>query len=247
MSTFILELGMVACSCSALLALRMRVSMSAIGSVSTVSLLPARLRHAGNRALVRQLAEADPAEAELAEDRARAAAPVAARVVAHLVLLGSPLFDDETSSPLLLPPFAVRCERQAEGPQQREGLLVVLGARRDRHVEPADLLDVVVVDLREDELLADAEREVAATVERARIEAAEVADPGQRDRDEAVEELVHPRPAQRHAGADGHSLAHLELRDRLASAPDLGALAGDRTQFLDRGVEEFRLGLRLAD
>src|SRR3954447_3308411 len=94
-STFIRELGMVACSCSALLALRMRVSMSAIGSVSTVSLLPARLRHAGNRSLVRELAEADPAEAELAEHRTRAAAPVAARVVAHLELLGSPLFHDE--------------------------------------------------------------------------------------------------------------------------------------------------------
>src|SRR5262249_27329832 len=95
MSTFILEVGMAACSCSALLALRMRVSMSAIGSVSTVSLLPARLRHAGNRALVGKLAQADPAKGELAEDRARAAAPVAARVVAHLVLLGSPLLDDE--------------------------------------------------------------------------------------------------------------------------------------------------------
>src|SRR4029077_1514983 len=94
-STFIREVGMVACSCSALLALRMRVSMSAIGSVSTGSLLPARPRPAGNCALVRELAEADPAEAELAEDRARAAAPVAARVVAHLVLLGSPLLHDE--------------------------------------------------------------------------------------------------------------------------------------------------------
>src|SRR6266480_1715956 len=94
-STFIRELGMVACSCSALFALRIRVSMSAIGSVSTVLSLPARLRHAGNCALVRKLAEADPAEAELAEDRARAAAPVAARVVAHLVLLGSPLLHDE--------------------------------------------------------------------------------------------------------------------------------------------------------
>src|SRR6201987_5663508 len=94
-STFIRELGMVACSCSALLALRMRVSMSAIGSVSTASLLPTRLRHAGNRALVRQLAQADAAQPELAEDRARTAAPIAARVVAHLELLGSPLFDDE--------------------------------------------------------------------------------------------------------------------------------------------------------
>src|SRR5215469_11282000 len=86
---------MAACSCSALLALRMRVSMSAIGSVSTVSLLPARLRHAGNRALVRELAQADAAEPELAEDRARPAAPVAARVTTCLELLGSPLLDDE--------------------------------------------------------------------------------------------------------------------------------------------------------
>src|SRR4029078_12879021 len=74
------------------------------------------------------------------------------------------------SSPLLLPPFAVRREWQTERPQQREGWLVVRGARRERHVEPADLLDVVVVDLREDELLANAEREVAAAVERTRIE-----------------------------------------------------------------------------
>src|SRR5579875_3049218 len=94
-STFIFELGIVTRSCSALLALRMRVSMSAIGSVSTVSLLPARLRHAGDRALVRELAQADAAQAELAEDRARTAAPVAARVVPHLELLGFPLLDDE--------------------------------------------------------------------------------------------------------------------------------------------------------
>src|SRR5439155_21452024 len=152
-----------------------------------------------------------------------------------------------TSLPFLLPPFAVGREGQAEGPQQREGLLVVLGARRDRHVEAADLLDVVVVDLREDERVADAEREVAAAVQRARVEAAEVANPGQRDRDEPVEELVHPRAAQRHARADGHPLAHLELRDRLAGAPDLGALAGDRGQLLDGRVEQLRLGLRLAD
>src|SRR5262249_38861182 len=75
----------------------------------------------------------------------------------------------------------------------------------------------------------------------------EVADPGQGDRDEPVEELVHPCAAQRDARTDGHSLAHLELRDRLAGAADLGALAGDRRQLLDGGVEQLRLGLRLAD
>src|SRR5262249_39010270 len=103
------------------------------------------------------------------------------------------------------------------------------------------------VDLRKDELLADTEREVAAAVERTRVETAEVADPRQRDRDQPVEELVHPCAAECHARADGHPLAHLELRDRLAGAPYLRALAGDRRQFLDCGGEQLRLGLRLAD
>src|SRR4029077_445272 len=134
-STFILELGMVACSCSALLALRMRVNMSAIGSVSTVSLLPARLRHAGNRALVRQLAQADPAEAELLEDRARAAAAVAARVVAHLVLLWSPLLHDERRLrhySLLLAPSAKgrpRARNSARACSSVSALVVIVTSR----------------------------------------------------------------------------------------------------------------------
>src|SRR5579884_3873363 len=94
-STFIFELGISTRSCSALLALRMRVSMSAIGSVSTSFLLPTGLRHAGDGALVRELAQADPAEAELAEHRARAPAAVAACVVAHLELLRPALLHDE--------------------------------------------------------------------------------------------------------------------------------------------------------
>src|SRR4051794_9816544 len=83
-STLTREVGIVAVSCSALLALRMRVSMSAIGSVSIVLLLPRALGHARNHALVGELPQADPAEPELLEDRARAAAPIAARVLPRL-------------------------------------------------------------------------------------------------------------------------------------------------------------------
>ena len=43
----------------------------------------------------------------------------------------------------------------------------------------------------------------------------EVAHARQRDVHQAVEELVHPLAAQRDHRADGHALAHLELRDRL--------------------------------
>src|SRR5262245_41268846 len=76
------EVGIVVESCIALLALRMRVSMSAIGSVCMS--LPARFGHAGDLTLVRELAQTDPAEAELPEHRARPAAAVAARVLARL-------------------------------------------------------------------------------------------------------------------------------------------------------------------
>src|SRR4026207_1508125 len=107
LSSFILEVGIEAESCSARLALRILVSMSAIGSVSTFSsyqldfVMPGtapwgagprwarprgRVRQPGTRALVAELAQADPAEAELAIDRARASAAVAARVGPHLVL-----------------------------------------------------------------------------------------------------------------------------------------------------------------
>src|SRR5438132_3948189 len=137
------DVGITALSWSALFAFRMRVSMSAIGSVNIAS--PARFRHAGDRALMGEVAQADAAEPELAEHRARPAAPVAARVVAHPVLLRTLLLDDEARlrHALLLPPALA--ERQAEGLQQGAGLVIGLGAGRDRHVEAANVLNVVVV------------------------------------------------------------------------------------------------------
>src|SRR5689334_14203818 len=152
-STLRRDVGISTFSCSALLALRMRASMSATGSVSIAS--PAALRHAGDHALVRQRAQADPAEAELPEHRARAAAAVAPRVRARLVLLRSLLLDPKArlSHSLLLPSCSVRREGKAEPAQERERLLVRFRGGRDRDVEAANLLDVVVVDLGKDDLL----------------------------------------------------------------------------------------------
>src|SRR3954454_22483950 len=88
-SSFSFEEGSSTRSCSALLALRMRVSMSATGSViiGVLSSLPAALRQARDHALVGELPQADPAEPELLEHGARTAALVAAGVRTHLVLL----------------------------------------------------------------------------------------------------------------------------------------------------------------
>src|SRR5690242_3458635 len=69
-------------------ALRIRVSMSAIGSVIVIGAPPSPrcLGHAGDLAGVGELAQADPAQAELAVHRARATAPATPRVAAHLEL-----------------------------------------------------------------------------------------------------------------------------------------------------------------
>src|SRR5512146_209336 len=70
-------------------ALRIRVSMSAIGSVMLIRVSrvsrrsPAALVDSGNHSLERQSAEADAAQAELPQKRARAPAALAAIVLAH--------------------------------------------------------------------------------------------------------------------------------------------------------------------
>src|SRR5688500_2996788 len=79
---------------AAWMALRTRVRKSATGSVIDMADLPARLRHAGDEALVRQLAQADAAHAELAVHGARPAAAAAAGVLAGLVLRGPRLAHD---------------------------------------------------------------------------------------------------------------------------------------------------------
>src|SRR5579875_3748444 len=96
--SFSLELGMRTLSCMATLALRTRVSMSAIGSVMVIGarlLSPARLRDAGDLAGVHQLAQADPAQAELPEHRVRSPAPAAPGVGPHLELRRALLFLDQ--------------------------------------------------------------------------------------------------------------------------------------------------------
>src|SRR4051794_41496456 len=85
---------MSAVSCAAWIALRIRVRKSAMGSVmdmglSALRVLPAGLGHPGDEPVVGQLPQADPADAELAVDGARAPAAAAPTVLAGLVLGGA--------------------------------------------------------------------------------------------------------------------------------------------------------------
>src|SRR3954451_24856332 len=89
-STFSLDAGMSTVSWAAWIPLRIRVRKSAMGSVMDIW-LPAALRHARDVAVVGEVAQADPAEAELAVHAARAPALAASGVLTGLVLAAARL------------------------------------------------------------------------------------------------------------------------------------------------------------
>src|SRR5579885_2769744 len=94
-SPLIREAGTATESCRAACAFRMRVSMSAIGSVIMGGRpLPARLDDARDLAPERQRAETDAAESELPDERTRPPAEVAAVVLLHLEFRRALRLDD---------------------------------------------------------------------------------------------------------------------------------------------------------
>src|SRR5439155_14699123 len=95
-STFSRDAGTSTSSKSAIRPLRIRVRKSATGSVVDIGgcSLPARLGQSRHVALVGHLAQADPAQPELAVERARAAASAAPVVPARLELGRSLLTHD---------------------------------------------------------------------------------------------------------------------------------------------------------
>src|SRR5690606_10785795 len=138
-------------------------------------------------------------------------------------------------------------ERHTEVREERAALGIRLRRRDDADVETLDRVDLVVLDLREDDLLANAHGEVATAVEATRRDATEVAHAGQRDVAEPIEELPHPLAAQRDHDADLLTLAELEDRDVLLRARHDGRLAGDGLELLDAVVDHLGLVLRLAE
>src|ERR1043165_6930292 len=84
MARFTFDAGTTTLTFSVACALRMRVSMSAMGSLMLIScLLPARLDHSGDLAAHGDLADLVARQAELAERAARAAGHGAAIAQAH--------------------------------------------------------------------------------------------------------------------------------------------------------------------
>src|SRR6185436_18961070 len=118
-------------------------------------------------------------------------------------------------------------ERELEGGEERARFLVGLRCRGDGDVQSPQRVDLVVLDLGEDDLFLDAQVEIAAAVERARRNAAKVADARNRHRHQPVQEFVHTAAAQRHLAADRIVLADLEAGNRFLGLGYYRLLAGD--------------------
>ena len=81
-------------------------------------------------------------------------------------------------------------ERQTEFAEKGVSLFICLRCRYERDLHSEDLVDLVDVNLREDDLLLDAEGIVAPSVHLLR-DTVEVPDTRERDADEPLEKLVH--------------------------------------------------------
>src|SRR6266576_3120821 len=242
------DAGRATRECPAVFALRILVSMSAMLSVLISPVPPSsprRLLHARDLSLRREHAKTDAADAELPHVRARPSAEIAAVVLRDGVLV----FTESTIHGRLLSHSVSTSlpEGEPELRQQRARLVVGTRGGDEGELETPQFVDLVVLDFREYQLLAQPERVVTVPVEAGRRDAAEITNPGQPDGEQLVDELVHARAAKRHLDPDRQAGAPLEIRDRLARLQHDRLLAGDLLQIRGRGVQRLGIGDRLPD
>src|SRR5579859_1711766 len=128
-------------------------------------------------------------------------------------------------------------ERHSHVFQQRPCLIIIGGRGHDGDVHALHAVDLGVVNLRKDQLVAQAKGKIAAPVKALAAHATKVAHAGQGHIDETIEELVHAVSTQRHHGADRHALAHLEGSNRFLGPGDHRLLPGNLAQLVHRRVQ----------
>src|SRR6202161_3794947 len=211
--SFSLEPGIFTVSNMAELALRIRVSMSAMGSVIVMAAYQLAFVTPGTSpacTMTRRQMRQRPNLRYTAFGRPHRWH----RVYPRTLNLGVRCcFSIKAFFAMVLP--GLLSERKAERCQERSPFLVRACGRDDGDVHPAGRVDLVVVDLGEDQLLGHPEGVIAVAVERAGREAPEVADAGNGQAEEAVEELPGPIAPQGRLHPNGLALPQLEAGDGL--------------------------------
>src|SRR6266542_6080665 len=105
-------------------------------------------------------------------------------------------------------------KRHSQSLQKCARLIVVVRRGHNRDIHSAQFVDLIKINLRKDQLLADANRIVSTAVEGFRRDSTKISYAWQGNRNQAIKKLVHAFAAQRHHNADGHPLPQLETGDR---------------------------------
>src|SRR6056297_704086 len=111
-------------------------------------------------------------------------------------------------------------ERKAEGFQQFATFIVGTGSGGNGDIQTTDLVDFVVLDLRENDLLTHAHAVVTTTVERLGIQTAEVTNAGYRNVNQTIKEVPHTLAAQGNLTTDRPTFTDFETRDGFTSQSD---------------------------
>ena len=128
-------------------------------------------------------------------------------------------------------------ERSAHESEQLACFFIGLCGGGDSDVHTAQLLDLIVIDLGEDDLFLQAHAVVAAAVECVCGNTAEVTNTGKSNVKQSVEELPHAILTQSDLNTDMHALTELEVSDGLSCDGSNSVLAGDRRDLLDNVIK----------
>src|SRR3984885_2631068 len=234
--SFSLEPGIFTVSNMAELALRIRVSMSAMGSVIVMAAYQLAFVTPGTSpacTITRRQMRQSPNLRYTALGRPHRWH----RVYPRTLNLGVRCcFSIKAFFAMVLP--GLLSERKAERCQERPSFLVGACGRDDGDVHAARRVDLVVVDLGEYQLLGHPEGVVAAAVERPGGQPSEVSDTRNGQTQQAVEELPGPVAPQGRLDPDGLALTQLEAGDRLLGPGDDRLLAGDGLEVALRPLNE---------
>lgn len=187
--------------------------------------LPTGFGDTGNGAGIGKIAETDTAELEFTNEAVRSAAEFATVILTSGEFgLLTPLLDKSLFSHRNL--LIVR-EGHTEQGEEFASLLIGVSGGDDDDIHTANFIDFIVVDFREDELLFDAESEIAPAVEGIFGNAPEVANARKSDIHKLIKEVEHAPAAQSDLAADRHPLTEFPSGKRFSGASDDGLLTGD--------------------